>query len=178
MTENGTVDKRRVWRHMWMMLALFVLPSLLAVFLFYNPWQFSLSHVNKGLLLTPPKQVETIKAISQDKWLLLLVVESSCHDECLKTLDKMKRIRMALGKDMYRINQALVSTQTLPAEKIKRLGEVKGLDTQVVKLGEPMTAGIYIQDPLGNIMLTYSPEVKPNDVYSDLTRLLKVSKIG
>ena len=40
------------------------------------------------------------------------------------------------------------------------------------------TGYLYLVDPLGNVMMSYNPKQSPKDIYSDLTRLLKASKIG
>jgi len=37
---------------------------------------------------------------------------------------------------------------------------------------------IYIVDPLGNLMMSYEPNVNPRDIYTDLKKLLRGSRIG
>ena len=37
---------------------------------------------------------------------------------------------------------------------------------------------IYIIDPLGNLMMSYSPGVNPRDIHNDLKKLLRGSRIG
>ena len=41
-----------------------------------------------------------------------------------------------------------------------------------------MPVGIYIIDPLGNLVFFYPVDAPPEDVLKDLKRLLKVSQIG
>ncbi|MEC7251173.1 MAG: hypothetical protein VXW10_08035, partial [Pseudomonadota bacterium] len=41
-----------------------------------------------------------------------------------------------------------------------------------------MPYGIYIIDPLGNLVFYYATETPPKDILQDLKRLLKVSQIG
>jgi cytochrome oxidase Cu insertion factor (SCO1/SenC/PrrC family) len=44
---------------------------------------------------------------------------------------------------------------------------------------DPKNAGrIYIIDPRGNLMMSYAPNVNPKDVYKDLKKLLRGSRIG
>jgi hypothetical protein len=44
--------------------------------------------------------------------------------------------------------------------------------------GSPLAAGIYIVDPLGNLVLHYPVDASGKSVLTDLKRLLKVSQIG
>jgi hypothetical protein len=37
---------------------------------------------------------------------------------------------------------------------------------------------VYIVDPLGNLMMSYPSDAGPGDLYDDLRRLLRVSRIG
>ena len=37
---------------------------------------------------------------------------------------------------------------------------------------------LYIIDPLGNLMMSYEPDVNPRDIYKDLKKLLRGSRIG
>ena len=44
---------------------------------------------------------------------------------------------------------------------------------------DPENAGrIYIIDPQGNLMMSYAPNVNPGDIYKDLKKLLRSSRIG
>jgi hypothetical protein len=38
--------------------------------------------------------------------------------------------------------------------------------------------GYYLVDPLGNLVLYFSPETDPSDMVEDIKRLLKQSRIG
>ena len=38
--------------------------------------------------------------------------------------------------------------------------------------------GYYLVDPLGNLVLYFSPDIDPGDMVDDIKRLLKLSRIG
>jgi hypothetical protein len=42
----------------------------------------------------------------------------------------------------------------------------------------PITHNIYVMDPIGNIMMQFSPDLSPKLILKDLNKLLKVSQIG
>ena len=37
---------------------------------------------------------------------------------------------------------------------------------------------IYISDPLGNLMMSYPPDINPKGILKDLKKLLRASRIG
>jgi len=48
-----------------------------------------------------------------------------------------------------------------------------------ISAGQPAEQqGIYLVDPLGNVMMRYPPGANPSGMLKDLTRLLKYSWVG
>ncbi len=43
---------------------------------------------------------------------------------------------------------------------------------------EVPTGGIYLIDPLNNLIMYFSPELEPGDITDDLKHLLELSRIG
>jgi len=41
-----------------------------------------------------------------------------------------------------------------------------------------LSGRIYLIDPLGNLMMSYSPRSEPKGILSDMKKLLKLSHIG
>jgi len=87
---------------------------------------------------------------------------------------------------MNRIERAwLIDDDIVPAEQIGK--EYKGTrqllarDSAVISQLPADTSvrdHIYIVDPLGNVMMRYGKDADPTGIKKDMTRLLKVSRIG
>lgn len=165
---------------------LFLLP-VMAALIVYKGGAEHLRKVNKGTLISPMIASKNIafrsydaKPVSfQKKWTVLYHV-SDCEKTCEKILDKVLRVRLALGKDMSRTQAALVTNSKVPTRLLNSMSEVRQLDTQALLLSDSTLDldQIYLIDPLGNIMMRYDASAHPKDIYSDITRLLKVSTIG
>jgi hypothetical protein len=164
---------------------LFMLPSFLAYIFYLQPNWFGLKNKNKGNLIEPVLHVGMIKP--SNKWQLILVDDSDCKTPCLMALDKLKRIRMSLGRDMYRTTQSLVTLQKIPHDFKRQLSVEGGLDTSVKLLSTSARdrfnqvqalPAIFIADPHANIIMVYRQSVSPDDIYQDFKHLLKASNLG
>ena len=168
-----------------LMALFFMLPSFLAYMVFIHPDWFHLQKKNKGELLWPVVQVDTIKP--NHKWRLVLVVDSTCEQDCLETLDKLKRVRMSLGKDMYRTHQVLLTSDVVDSKKRLFFSNIEGLDTRAQRVSAATLShfsqakklpAIFIADPNANIIMAYEQKALPDDIYQDMKHLLNASKVG
>jgi cytochrome oxidase Cu insertion factor (SCO1/SenC/PrrC family) len=127
------------------------------------------------------------------KWTLLSLAQRECDAACEKNLYRMRQLRLAVGKDTYRVQRLLVvygeSLNTLTPSLLDAYrgqliveGEEAGISTAAFRQSagdEPVSANrLYLVDPLGNLILSYDPDVDPAGIISDLKRLLKYSRIG
>lgn len=177
------------------MTLLFLIPMILAWVMYEK--RDSFGTVNYGHLILPPASINDLKLINyqpQKKWLLLLFYPKICDQGCNKGLFYMRQIRLSMGKDMDRIERAIITDQKAPQdpslEKLLNnqffgtahlLADQKQLNIVLSKAVKSrlLTAGtLYVVDPLGNIILSYKPDADPNKVFKDLERLLKISQIG
>ena len=187
-------------RHGRLMLALIVgllaLPFAIGASLYFGGWHPSrISH--HGHLLTPPRllpeQMLHPKGASfgarstgktSEKWMLLFHVRGPCAAECAGRLDEMRRIHVALYKNMGRMSRAVLTDQpddpallalrdsqpdllllTAPAEQLA--GELANI-----------TDPLLLVDPRGQIIMTYPPDASAQGVRADLERLLKYAWTG
>lgn len=155
---------------------------------------------NRGELARPPRPLpgfrlangETLDADSLlGKWSLLQVAGVSCADECTRNIYKMRQVRLATGKDAYRVQRVVLTTaatdmaETLrdnPGTRVYRLAAGNQALLQSFpgykQGGLPRIVDrIYIIDPLGNLMMRYAKDVDPADVLADLRQLLKATWI-
>jgi len=168
---------------------------LIAAYALFHLWRPT-AFTNYGQLL-PPTPVAALDAGRMEgklftlaalrgKWVFLTVDSGRCADECRDKLYKMRQVRMTQGKDMERIERAwLIDDDVAAAAEL--VSEYQG--TLVVSARGsallsklPADASvrdhIYIVDPLGNLMLRYPRGADPGRMKKDVTRLLKVSRIG
>lgn len=120
------------------------------------------------------------------RWIFVTVDSGACDDYCQKKLWKMRQVRLTQGKYPERIERAwLVSdTQSVAATVVKEyegtwIASAQG--NAVLTLfpyRDALRDHIYLVDPLGNVVLRYPKDADPSLMKKDLTRLLRVSRIG
>ena len=173
-------------RHYFVLLLLallFASPGL-AAFLFYkNPQWLGAAATNKGQLLNPPELIAGIKA--KPKWRLILWNGKDCADSCLKQLDKLARIRLALGRRLYEVDQWLILANdagALPESLTQMLAEhdihILYLPTETPKNsllvnGDPQ---VFIANTSNYLVLAYALHAAPQDIFHDLKQLLSTTE--
>ena len=160
------------------LLTLFVLPFASAWFIYQSPQVHQLAKKNYGTLLNPTynlseqnwQQTDTQNnldsAYLRGKWGILLISYPPCHHPSheisplvQKRWRELEKIKISLGKDQSR----LTVIQAFP-----------GLNTP---LGQ-QEGELYLFDPLGNLILHYTPEHAGREIRKDLKQLLHASQIG
>ncbi|CAN5446085.1 hypothetical protein BH10PSE19_BH10PSE19_03280 [soil metagenome] len=179
---------------------IFLVPLLVAWY-FYDARSVTQATTNHGYLLRSAIAVESLglkplknESMTQGKWLLIYIYPTDCDKHCAQQLYFMRQVRTALGKDRDRLERIVVTPEGLATPLLQPLlvAEYKGTQQMQIK---PTALTNFLQqiphatavlpqgvllivDPLGNIVLFYSPTVKPRDWLRDLKRLLSVSQIG
>jgi hypothetical protein len=161
----------------------FACPGL-AAYVFYNhPQWLGATAINKGLLLNPPEQLTYIHA--KPKWRLMLWYPGTCDLNCLQQLDKLGRIRLALGRRLYEVDEWLINAkqdrnlseslhQSLSEKDIQVLVLSKEQQAKQNALGDQ--AQIFIANPDNYLVLAYSLTAPPEDIFHDLQKLLSSSE--
>jgi hypothetical protein len=140
---------------------------------------------NYGELIAPRTLEAPAFQALRGKWLLLTFDPSLCSAECEKKLFVVRQVRRAQGAGAERIERVWIVTDGgMPAAKLREAIE----GTHLVPLGDaaPLDAFpagdrrsfIYLADPLGNLIMRYPAEPRPEKMIKDLERLLKLSRIG
>jgi hypothetical protein len=178
---------KKVRRVFFGLLCLFLVPLLLASWMVLKEKPLFSQTTNHGQLLLPPLDIAQLNIQPTKKWLLLYIVANSCDADCAKALYNMRQIRTATGKDMDRVQCAALTFQAQDSHLQSLLAsEFKGTahwlispqNFQKFSQEKSFGNGIYIADPLGNVMMFYPQRVDPMGIFKDLTRLLKLSHIG
>jgi hypothetical protein len=175
------------------------------VFAFLGPmvvasWMYSTGHLqpegstNHGRLIDPvinlgerlPGSSPILNA-TETPWKLLYVNEASCDELCLDALVRLRQIRLMLGKNVDRVGRFFLHGDA-PPDDVGLFEQHRGLITiSNRELGEILdesrpndlsAGGIYLIDPLDNLIMYFSPDLVPRDMADDLKHLLRLSRIG
>lgn len=203
MTPSNDDTQRRSRAQIWILVAMFFAPLLIAFLLYYGAdgWRPPGS-TNHGDLIDPARplpqaalQSSTGAAIAADfmhgKWNVVYIGEGRCDARCREALTLMRQTRLALGDDLTRVQRIFLVTGNccdhayLDAEH-EGLIAARADDEAGAALVEEFWSGapasqpgrIYIVDPLGNLMMSYAPDAERKGLLEDLKKLLKLSHIG
>lgn len=138
---------------------------------------------NNGEFVAPPMTVGTLDIrdrqnqpmIEGGTWWLWVIPAGSCEGECDQALHQLRQLHALLNKDANRVRRALVRSGAPENPAIaERFPKLEFLTGRIQNL-EP---GIYIVDPIGNLVFHYPLADAGKPVLEDLKKLLKVSQIG
>lgn len=199
MNERSVHDRRQ--RRLLIGLALlFFAPLGLAFYLYYGPgtWHPG-GHVNAGELITPARPLPALALpllgegttgpnFLKGKWTLLYVGKGECTESCRRELYDTRQIRIALDRDMDRVQRVLVAEGGCCDARFLHDEHPDLIAIRATPATAPLLAllpqdgsaapRVYLIDPLGNLMMFYGAEVKPKGMLEDLKRLLRLSSIG
>ena len=131
----------------------------------------------------------------QGKWTLLYIGDSECSDTCRHGLYKTRQSRIAQNEKMKRVQRLFVVQDGVPGPELTEFLQTEHPQLDIfmptaeqfsqIATGfaideTPAAAAqrIYIIDPLGNLMMFYSPDADARGLIKDLRKLLKFSRIG
>jgi hypothetical protein len=160
--------------------ALFFVPVLASFWMYYfTDWRPAGSTAH-GQLFLPPVALPNAEAF-HDKWSLVYVGEGGCDAACLDALHIVRQTRLLLNKDMPRVNRVLLTTEQVDLASPENDGVlvIKPDDALLRAFPTEQRAnGIFIIDPLGNLVMRYDARENPKGLLEDLKKLLKLSHIG
>ena len=205
MTSTDPAAVRRGRRQLLGLAALFFVPLAIAFWMYYGPagWRPS-GDASKGDLIEPARPLPEIALPTMDgkattptvlrgKWTMLYVGDGLCDDRCRKALYLMRQSRIALNKDMDRVQRVFLVTgrccdrgflaQEHPDLVVARVDNDAAaalLEPFPTYGGVPLAdAGrIFIVDPLGNLLMSYAPTAPDKALLTDMKKLLRLSHIG
>ncbi len=181
------------------LISIFILPFIaawLALYVFdYRP-----GSKNYGELVQPVRPLDLPLMTARDnrqlddgfwnKWTFVILDDGDCAKLCRDNLYYLRQMRVALGRDVNRVQNLLIMQQPAGSDLQTFLNDYPDLtvieraDRAIMEKfrlpnREPGAAAIlYLVDPLGNLMMTYPAVNDPSSILSDMRRLLKVSQIG
>lgn len=152
---------------------------------------------NAGALLEPIINVDeaagagTLSAItdgvSDGHWVLVYLNPGRCDDACRAALYKMRQSRVMLGRDMTRLERLFLHGEFAPDTVLlesEHEGLVAATDNSLAEVLERKRpadlgpGGLYLIDPLGNLVMYFADELAPEEMVGDIEHLFDLSRIG
>ena len=183
---------------------LFLLPLLLAFFMYYATDWRPVKRVNHGTLITPVRPLPAVHLpqinISDSdtgaqapqqlrtRWSIVYIGAGNCDEPCRQALYVMRQTRLSLNNEMSRVERVFLTTGNCCAREFLEhehpgLVVLETTNEEGTRLlrefpteGRPYS--LFIVDPLGNLMMSYDARQNPKGLLEDLKKLLRLSHIG
>ena len=192
MTQTPT---RRTGRRQFLLIAVvFLGPLAVAAWLYFQGGMLQpTGRTNHGALLEPIVNLNAalpeaaIHAHNDQTWLLLYANTAGCGDPCREALYTSRQSRLMLGREMDRVQRIFLRGESAPdtvfmAEEHQDLIalEDSSLDDLLTnkRPADLAPGGLFLIDPLGNLVMYFPPGLDPSEMVDDIKRLLKLSRIG
>jgi len=130
-------------------------------------------------------------------WQLLFLSSVDCDLSCIDRLLFLRQIHLRLGREADRVQRAFIlvddADRALPEAILENFASqqpdmrlLRGNPDWLQQELAPTAQGrnpvhehfIYVADPVGNIMLYFTPENTPEDILRDVDKLLDQSSLG
>lgn len=173
-----------------------LLPLLIVIggtLMYITGWMNPLGRTNEGVLLLPPLDIKNLQLQrgefeANEKWHLILLDDGQCLEQCQESIYWTRQLHTALGKNIDRVQRYFLTASPQLPEKLTEFPGYIGLVASRESLnaffenrieGEPLTDNyMLLVDPIGNLMMYYTPEHTAKQILKDLKKLLKISNIG
>lgn len=169
------------------LILLFATPFFLAQWFFYHHGTDvtqKLGTVNHGQFIQPPVEFNSIVDTNTSQlklkhqwYLVYITMTSDTNDHTEQALDKLYRIRVALGKEFSRVGELLGTLKEMPLSSSHNPLNIPSIT--VTQSGtNPLLSllkssqGIFLMDPSQHIFMAYPDTAPSDDIYQDIRRLL------
>jgi cytochrome oxidase Cu insertion factor (SCO1/SenC/PrrC family) len=175
--------------------------------LYYGKYWHPGGRVNAGDLIDPARPLpaltlplaapgagtgaaQTNPQFLKGKWTFLYVQQGRCDDECRRHLYDTRQVRLALDREMDRVQRVFIGDSDCCDLKELLAAHPDLIAVRSSAADEPLLAllpqrsdalnshRVYLIDPLGNLMMFYAADAKPKGMLEDMKRLLRLSSIG
>ena len=163
-----------------------ILTSYVAYFAMRDsaPW----ATTNNGALLDPAPTTTTLgwvaatdptraMPLGDSHWWLLVAADERCSAECEHAVVQLRQLHVLLNRDQSRVRRALRFRHGVDPASVGDF-EARYPKLELLVGDDSLDQGVYVIDPLGNVILRYAYEDAGKPVLKDLQKLLKASQIG
>ncbi|EMR34186.1 hypothetical protein [Vibrio harveyi] len=164
------------------LICLFALPAIIAKVVLSQGW-YETGVTNRGDLVEPYITLEQLgqpSPLDEKGWQLAYVLPPECKEQCQQQIHLMQQSHIALGKYQERVVPVIWTS-----EETNNVAQSIVVMQMNDSLSSRVTAGqMLIVDPLGQLVMSYTPEANEDlvrlskDVLADLRKLLKLSRVG
>lgn len=164
---------------LFILLVCFAAPGFFAYLFFKHPNWLGDTTTNHGELLKPPVLLSELG--NARKWRLVYLSPDACDTMCLDNLDKLSRIRLALGRHFYDVDLYLVLENKHGNLSLALQNILKEKNIHVIQLSDNFKpdsplfkpqASIFIANPTDYLVLKYQLTDEPDSIYQDIKQLL------
>lgn len=166
-----------------LIVGLLMLPFAIGGGLYISGWQPA-QIATHGQLLSPPQPLpdEVLRSTAKmrGKWILLLNVRGPCEASCTARIDEIRRIQVALYKNMDRVRR-VVLTDRPDDPALAALSQAQPdllLTTAPTETRSEINASVLLADPQGQVVMTFPSDASAQGIRADLERLLKFTWNG
>ncbi|MFA5959376.1 MAG: hypothetical protein WC785_02575 [Tatlockia sp.] len=173
------MTKRNFWTLLLLAL-IFATPGITAYVYFQHPAWLLQATTNKGELLNPPVQFAGFE--NSKKWHFVLWYPKNCDKACLNLADKLARVRLALGRRLYEVEQWVVVDGDSQSHLSELSTNLSQQDIHVFPFKNnayPVFGSIpnvFIASPNGYLVLRYAADANPRDIFHDMKQLLNTNE--
>lgn len=190
---NDTGRRRGGRRTLLAIAGIFLVPLAIAAWMYYGGSQFVPGgRTNAGTLLTPIVNLNDHSAgftesLAERRWALVHMEAGSCGESCREALYRMRQSRLMLGNDMTRVVRIFLHGDNAPDRVFldrEHAGLLTTSDADLATLLDRKRprdlppGGLYLVDPLGNLVMYFTADLEPHDMVEDIEHLLDLSRIG
>jgi hypothetical protein len=169
-----------------MLLAVFVLPTVVSWLLFYYHDHFQFKTTNRGTLVTPVISIADLNlGQTEKKWQIIYAPKDCGGSQYDKMTFTLHQLQQALGKDYKRVVLTLMVDQSCQLKDTHEFQVMKLASQQLSQWQKKfkrenfeITDKIFLVDPLGNLFMYYPADVDAMAILKDLKKVLEVSQIG
>jgi hypothetical protein len=181
---------------LWLVALACVGPFALALLVYYGPWGSSwLPQLPGSRELVEPQTNIAVILLGDDAhelrraplWSLVYARAGRCAEQCSHDLDRLRQVHWALGGQLERVQRVYLYAGEAGPPAVEGDVLVGRLDANTLAnaglaslFSEERIANgrVYVADPLGNLVVSYPPDVEQKELLRDLERLLDSSGIG
>ena len=199
MPDAAAALRARNLRTLALLAGLFLLPLALAFCTYYGSSWRPGSHVNHGVLITPPRPLPAVSlpqvlppaggaapAPFREQWSLVYIGSGNCDAACAQALFVMASARLALNNELTRVRPVfLVSADCCAQARLAHdypplvVLDAQGAPALLAQFPDGERAHtLFVVDPLGNLMMSYDARQNSRGLLEDLQKLLRLSHIG
>ena len=179
---------------LFLIFTLFAVPLALAAIMYYGGGLVAPRNTtNYGELLQPIVNLRNalphspLHSAAGRHWALIYANAGACDSACADDLVRLRQIRRMLGHEMDRVARVFLHGESAPDKVLlqeQHAGIITITDNALAELLEGKIpddiypGGLYLVDPLANLVLYFPRELNPRDVVADIEHLLELSRIG